>query len=63
MQYSHSKLNQRKVSWQSQDTEHCSFTKRLIVSEESSDHEAIKQIITQDIYYKCHEHIHKVKLV
>lgn len=35
----------------------------LIVSEELSDHEAMKQIITQDIYYKCHEHIHKVKLV
>lgn len=63
MQYSHSKLSKRKVNWWSQDTEHCSCTKRLTVSEELSDHEAIKQIITQDIYYKCHEHIHKVKLV
>lgn len=40
-----------------------SLTRTLVWAESSDDHEAMKQIITQDIYYKCHEQSHKGKLV
>lgn len=64
MQYFPWELDKRKVRWQDWDTEPWSFSETVTsLGELSDDHEAMKQILSQDIYYKCHEYIHKVKSV
>lgn len=45
------RTQQENGRWQNRDAEPCSFPKRVLPSEELSDHGAKKQITTQDIYY------------